>query len=111
MVADTITTLMQSGGMPLLGGGLFGIAAGYALKKIAKFVMLGLGILALILGYLEYQKWISVNWHIVENQTSTLMSHAAHKAYVVTQQLGHEIPIGLGLIGFLPGLAIGFANG
>lgn len=110
MVVDTITTLIQSG-VPLLGGILFGIAAGYALKKIAKFVMLGLGILILILGYLGYQKWISVNWLIIENQTSTLMTHAAHKAYVVTQQMGHQIPIGLGLIGFLPGLAIGFTRG
>lgn len=111
MVANTITTLMQSGGMPLLGGGLLGVAAGYALKKIAKFVILGLGLIALILGYLEFQKWISVNWTVVENQTSTLMSHTAHKAYIITQQMGHEIPLGLGVVGFLPGLFVGFMKG
>ena len=31
------------------------------------------------------------------------MAHAAHKAYVITQQMGHEIPISLGVIGFMPG--------
>lgn len=110
VVVDTITTL-YSGGIPLLGGGLLGVAAGYALKKIAKFVILGLGLIALILGYLEFEKWISVNWTVVENQTSTLMTHAAHKAYVVTQQMGHEIPIGLGVVGFLPGMFVGFMKG
>jgi len=43
-----------------------------------------LGAIALFLGYLEYQRWISVNWAIVENQTQMFMTHAAHKAYVIT---------------------------
>jgi hypothetical protein len=47
----------------------------------------------------------------VKDQTSTIMTHAAHKAYSVTQQMGHEIQIGLGIAGFLPGMALGFANG
>lgn len=45
---------------------------------------------------------------------SVLMTQAAHKAYAVTQQMGHEIPteVGLGgVVGFVPGLAIGFARG
>lgn len=112
MVAD----LISSGGVPLIGGGLIGFATGYAMKKITKFVIIGLGLLALLLGYLEYQKWISINWTVVENQTSILMTHAAHKAYqltqtTTTQNMGHEIPIGLGVLGFLPGLALGFARG
>ena len=95
---------------PLAGGGALGFAVGYALKKITKFVVIGLGLIALLLGYLVH-KWISVNWAIVENQTSAMMTHATHKAYIVTQQMGHEIPIGLGAVGFMPGLAMGFAKG
>ena len=33
------------------------------------------------------------------------MTHAANKIAAVTSQMGHEIPIGLGVIGFMPGLA------
>lgn len=57
------------------------------------------------------QKWIHVNWPVVENQTSTMVETAAHKAMVVTQHLGHVVPIGLGVVGFLPGLALGLARG
>jgi hypothetical protein len=49
-----------------------------------------------LIGYLEYQRWITVNWTILENQTSTVMTHAANKAYIITQQMGHCIPVGLG---------------
>ncbi|MGC2575905.1 MAG: FUN14 domain-containing protein [Candidatus Nitrosopolaris sp.] len=92
---------------PLAGGGALGFAVGYALKKITKFVVIGLGLIALLLGYLEVHKWISVNWAIMENQTSAMMTHATHKAYIVTQHMG---PIGLGAVGFMPGLAVGFAK-
>ena len=105
MVADILTSSITSSGVPLVGGGLIGFAVGYALKKIAKFVVIGIGLIALLIAYLEYQKWISANWAVIESQTSTMMT----QAYVVT----HEIPtgIGLGVVGFLPGLAMGFAKG
>lgn len=111
MVTDIFTNLISSSTFPAISGGVLGFAAGYCLKKIAKLVMIGLGLLALLIGYLEFQKWISVNWTVVENQTSAIMTHAVHKAYVVTQQTGHQIPIGLGVIGFVPGLVIGLARG
>jgi uncharacterized membrane protein (Fun14 family) len=97
--------LISSAIFPLAGGGLPGVSAGWAIKKIMKLAFIILGLFALALGYLEYQKWISVNWVIVENQTSTIMSHAANKIALVTQNMSHKIPIGLGVIGFLPGLA------
>ena|SRR5215831_1422803 len=108
---DQTSTLISSAGFPLIGGGAIGFGVGYLLKKLIKLAFIALGLIALLLGYLEYQKWISVNWVTVENQTSAIMTQAAHKAYVVTQQIGHEIPIGLGVVGFLPGLVIGFARG
>jgi uncharacterized membrane protein (Fun14 family) len=89
---------------PLAGGGALGFAVGYGLKKVIKFVIVGLGHVALLIGYLENQNWISANWTVIENQTSTMMTQAAHKAYAVThaQQMGHEIPtggVGLGVMG------------
>jgi uncharacterized membrane protein (Fun14 family) len=96
---DQTSTLISSAGFPLVGGGAIGFGLVYLLKKLIKLAFIALGLIALLLGYLEYQKWISVNWVTVENHTSTIMTQAAHKAYVVTQQMNHGIPIGPGVFG------------
>jgi len=67
LVADILTSSITSSGVPLVGGGLIGFAVGYALKKIAKFVVIGIGLIALLIAYLEYQKWISANWAVIES--------------------------------------------
>jgi uncharacterized membrane protein (Fun14 family) len=110
MVVD-LTTLPTAAGFPLMGGGLLGFATGYFLKKILKFIIIGIGAVVFLLGYLEYQRWVTENWLIIQNQTSTFMTQAAHKAYVVTSHLGHSIPIGVGLMGFVPGVFLGFLKG
>jgi uncharacterized membrane protein (Fun14 family) len=107
----SIQTLISSAGFPLVGGGALGFAAGYALKKIMKLAFIGLGLLVLVLGYFEYQKWISVNWRTVENSTSSIMTHAVHKITAVTQHMNHEIPIGTAVLGFVSGLALGLYKG
>jgi uncharacterized membrane protein (Fun14 family) len=111
MIDPVSTQTIMSVGTPLIGGGLLGFCVGWALTKVMKLAFLVIGLVALLLGYLEMQKWISVNWHIVENQTSTMITSAAHKVAAVTQHLGHVVPIGLGVVGFLPGLALGMAKG
>jgi uncharacterized membrane protein (Fun14 family) len=84
----------------------------YLLKKLIKLeTFIALGLIALLLGYLEYQKWISVNWVTVGNQTSLLMTHAANKIATITQHMNHEVPIGMDLLGFAPGVAIGSYKG
>jgi len=89
-----------------------GFATGFAIKKIMKLAFIILGLFALVLGYLEYQKIISVNWTVIENQTSIIMTHAANKIAAVTQHMNHEVPVaGLGLLGFAPGLALGLMRG
>jgi uncharacterized membrane protein (Fun14 family) len=98
-------------GFPLVGGGAIGFGMGYLLKKLIKLAFIALGLIALLLGYLEYQKWISVNWITVENQTSVMMTHAANKIATITQHMNHEIPIGIAVLGFVPGLALGVARG
>jgi hypothetical protein len=62
----------------------------------------------LVLGFLEYKHWISVNWTVTENQSSAIMTHVANKIATVMQHMNHEIPIGMGLLGFAPGVLLGF---
>ena len=62
----------------------------------------------LVLGFLEYKHWILVNWTVTENQSSTIMTHVANKIATVTQPM---IPIGVGVLGFMPGLVLGFYKG
>ena len=100
-----------SSGFPLVGGGLLGFATGLAIKKIMKLAFIGLGLVMLVLGYLEYKHWISVNWTVTENQSSAILTHLANKIATVTQHMNHEIPIGMGLLGFAPGVLLGFYKG
>ena len=61
--------------------------------------------------FLEYKHWISVNWTVTENQSSAIMTHIANKIATVTQHMNHEIPIGVGILGFMPGLVLGLYKG
>ena len=100
-----------SAGTPLVGGGLLGFATGFAIRKIMKFAFICLGLLVLVLGFLEYKHWILVNWTVVENQSNVIMTHVANRIAAVTQHMNHEIPIGIGLLGFAPGVLLGFYKG
>ncbi|MGC2570189.1 MAG: FUN14 domain-containing protein [Candidatus Nitrosopolaris sp.] len=100
-----------SAGTPLVGGGLLGFATGFAIKKITKLVVIGLGLLMLILGFLEYKHWILVNWTVVQNQSNIIMTHVTNRITAVTQHMNHEIPISVGVLGFMPGLVLGFYKG
>lgn len=111
MIDPTLTQALIAAGFPLVGGGALGFGCGYILEKLLKLAFLILGGIALLLGYLEFSKWISVNWTTVENQTSTMMTQAAHKTSIIVGQMGHEIPIGLGIMGFAPGVLLGFYKG
>jgi uncharacterized membrane protein (Fun14 family) len=108
---STATKGLISSGFQSVGGGAIGFAVGYALKKIMKPAFIGLGLLMLLIGYLEYQRWITVNWTTVESESSAFMTHAANKVVAVTSQMGHSMPIGLGAAGFVPGLIAGILKG
>jgi uncharacterized membrane protein (Fun14 family) len=106
-----VTDQLISSAFPLVGGGLIGFCIGWTIKKLMKLVFIGLGLLMLILGFLEYKHWISVNWTLTENQSSAILTHLANKIATVTQHMNHEIPIGMGLLGFAPGVLVGFYEG
>ena len=83
-------------------------STGFAIKKIMKLAFIGLGLLVLLIGLLEYQRWITVNWTIAESQSSAIMTHVANK---IAQHMNHEIPIGVSVLGFMPGLVLGLYKG
>jgi uncharacterized membrane protein (Fun14 family) len=105
------TQNLISAGTPFVGGSLLWFATGFAIRKIMKLVFIGLGLLMLVLAFLEYKHWISVNWTVAENQSSTIMTHIANKIATVTQHMNHELPIGVGVLGFMPGLVLGLYKG
>jgi hypothetical protein len=39
------------------------------------------------------------------------LTHLANKIATVTQHMNHEIPIGVGVLGFMPGLVLGLYKG
>jgi uncharacterized membrane protein (Fun14 family) len=100
-----------SSAFPLVGGSAIGFGVGYVIKKLMKLAFIGLGLVMLVLGFLEYKHWISVNWIVTENQSSAIMTHLASKIPTVTQHMNHEIPIGVGVLGFMPGLILGLYKG
>ena len=111
MVVVVTDQLISSDGFPLIGGGLIGFCVGRSIKKIMKLAFIAIGLLSLLLGYLEYKHWILVNWTVAENQSNVIMTHVANRIAAVTQHMNHEIPIGIGLFGFAPGVLLGFYKG
>jgi uncharacterized membrane protein (Fun14 family) len=104
-------THLISSVFPLVGGGAIGFGVGYVIKKLMKLAFIGLGLVMLVLGFLEYKHWISVNWTVAENQSSAIMTHFANRIAAVTEHMNHEIPIGMSLLGFAPGVLLGFYKG
>jgi uncharacterized membrane protein (Fun14 family) len=99
----------------LIGGGLIGFSVGWAIKKIMKLAFIAIGLLSLFLGYFEYKHLISVNWTVTENQSSAVLTHLANKIATVTQHMIftqiRRRPIGVGVLGFMPGPVLGFYKG
>src|SRR5215467_7488867 len=76
-------TQLISSAFPLVGGGVIGFGVGYVIKKLIKLAFIGLGLVMLVLGFLEYKHWISVNWTVTENQSSAILTHIANKIATV----------------------------
>jgi hypothetical protein len=76
-----------------------------------KLAFIAVSLLSLFLCYLEYKHSISVNWTVAENQSNVIMTHVANRIAAVTQHKNHEIPIGVGVLGFMPGLVLGLYKG
>jgi uncharacterized membrane protein (Fun14 family) len=119
-MSDILTTMFPQG-LPIVGG-VTGFAIGYFLKKLLKFIILGIGLVFILIAFLEYKKWIAVHWATVLNQTGTFLQHSTqHVLDAVNntaqtlehQNLNHldvSYPL-LGVTGFVPGFILGIIRG
>ncbi|MGQ9679586.1 MAG: FUN14 domain-containing protein [Candidatus Bathyarchaeia archaeon] len=88
-------------------GGIGGFVVGYALKKIAKLLVVLLGIGFLILEYFAYKGIISVDYSALTEWAKRFMGDASWIQAVVVEIVAH-LPFGLTFFtGFLLGLKMG----
>eukprot|EP01111_Echinosteliopsis_oligospora_P012334 TRINITY_DN41_c1_g1_i1.p1 TRINITY_DN41_c1_g1~~TRINITY_DN41_c1_g1_i1.p1 ORF type:complete len:237 (+),score=61.16 TRINITY_DN41_c1_g1_i1:61-771(+) len=104
---------------PISFGGLVGFAAGYAAKKIGKAVLVVTGTLFIILQFMAYKQYVSVNWRNIasrvrpissngvvdESSSSRERSKLLNTIYTV---LTTDFPF---KAGFATGLLLGFKSG
>ena len=104
------------------GGFLFGIAAGYAIKKVMKIAAVVIGLFVTALAYLSYKGLIDVKLVAMDNATRSALTNASGQVVqalnnTATQFAAHPsavsasgLPIAAA-IGFVPGLLTGFKKG
>lgn len=101
------------GGLPLgqLGfGGLAGLVAGYAAKKIARLLAILLGVLFFVLQLLAYEGWITIHWQEVQQRADGLWREAQQQGWLdhLWTVLTGNLPFGGA---FAAGFALGFRLG
>ena len=74
-----IEDLIFSGG----GGFLFGILAGYAIKKVMKVAAIIIGLFVIALAYLSYKGLLDVKWAAMENVTRHTLTNAYEQTFHV----------------------------
>eukprot|EP00026_Physarum_polycephalum_P016617 Phypoly_transcript_17565.p1 GENE.Phypoly_transcript_17565~~Phypoly_transcript_17565.p1 ORF type:complete len:205 (+),score=17.47 Phypoly_transcript_17565:162-776(+) len=91
-------------------GFLTGFVAGYAAKKIGKFVLIAVGTFFLLVQYLSYRGYMSVNWANVVDRASPITDPTARRRFIHTiiTILTHNL---LMKTGFVTGMGLGFKLG
>jgi uncharacterized membrane protein (Fun14 family) len=102
-----------------VGGGFIGFVLGYICRKLIRIAIIGLGLIFALLAFLEYKKWIAVDWAVIQNQASVFLERSSQRmlAVVTTELSKHDLnhldvayPI-LGVTGFIPGFIFGLSRG
>jgi uncharacterized membrane protein (Fun14 family) len=118
---DTLTSLIPHG-LSIVGGGLIRFILGYICRKLVRIAIVGLGLILALLAFLEYKKWIAVDWAVVQNQTSVFLERSSQQMLAVVNNTATELsnhnlnhldaaaPI-LGVTGFIPGFIFGLSRG
>lgn len=60
--------------LPIAGGAILLIGMAYVIKAIIKIALFAIGGMALFLGILQYEGWITVNWRMIEYQSQIAMN-------------------------------------
>ena len=68
-----IQTFLLSIGGELTASGLIGFAAGYTLKKIAKIIVIGIGLFTLVLELLSLKGIVAVNYDTLNTATQNFL--------------------------------------
>ncbi len=90
-------------------GGITGAIAGYAFKKLTKIVAIGLGLIFILLQYLAYKHFISINWGEIGGAAAPHLTGGGQSAAAaVWQVLTHNLPFGAAFTG---GFVLGFKKG
>ena len=118
---DTLTSLIPHG-LSIVGGGFIGFVLGYICRKLIKIAIIGFGLIFALLAFLEYKKWIAVDWAVVQNQTSTFLERISQQMFAILNNTATDLskhnlnhldvayPI-LGMTGFIPGFIFGLSRG
>ena len=107
------------------GAGGIGFVLGYAVKKVAKWIAVVLGLFFMGLAYMDYNGWIKVNWQAVSNSTNAAATNGMHQVITIVNhtaiQVQHHVAnsgvneIGLfpiaGATGLMGGLIYGLQKG
>lgn len=91
-------------------GGVAGFIAGYALKKVGKFVALALGVLFVVIQVLAWSGFVSVNWGAVQSTVDPLLETSSlERAWQgLVSVLTYNIPFAAA---FVPGIVLGLKRG
>jgi uncharacterized membrane protein (Fun14 family) len=104
------------------GGFLFGAVAGYAIKKVLKIGAVVIGLFVVALGYLSYRGWVDVKWVAMEDVSRSTLTNASGQVVqalnnTATQFASHPSTLATSslsvaaMVGFVPGLMMGFKKG
>ncbi len=104
----TLETVLTALGLNLGAGFILGFAVGYALKKIAKLVLIVGGLIVLILVYLHYKGIIVVNYAILQQVTEEILRKLRMEVSGLLSFINTSIPFAGGFtVGFILGLKKG----
>lgn len=91
-------------------GAVAGFVAGYALKKVGKFVALALGLLFIVVQLLAWSGFLSINWVVVQDSVDPLLRADSLERFWqgLLAILTHNIPFAAA---FVPAFIIGIKRG
>lgn len=91
-------------------GAVAGFVAGYALKKVGKFVALALGLIFIVIQLLAWSGFVNVNWDLIQTRVDPLLtSESLERSWRgLLSLLTFNIPFAAS---FIPGFILGVRRG
>jgi len=73
------------------GAGGVGFVLGYAVKKVAKWIAIVLGLFFMGLAYMDYKGWVKVNWQAVSNSTNAAATNRMHQVITIVNHTAIQV--------------------